>query len=322
MHRARVFTSVLASLWVVLFVVACQEQSTSPVDVATPGGLTPAASDATEEAVLAFMDGVNAQLVERGDDVRLGVVEYITSDDGEQVGRTVFFRHLGNKQLGHHWVPADPRRHGGTDIMWLNDLVDGATTSGLNAGQTATAIRNSMTTWQNARCSTIPLTDLGDFAFDFGFVQWLQGFGGVGGFVFDITHGGFLPGAFWDTIAPGGSGFILGATFTFIWVQGPNPTDIDNNGKLDTAFREIYYNDAFPWFTDGSTFDVETVALHEVGHGLSQAHFGTAFRDAGGQKLHFSPRALMNAAYSGVQRTVRATDNGGHCSIWGQWPNS
>jgi len=322
MHRARLFTGVLASLWVALFVVACQEQSTSPVDVATPGGLTPAAkSDATEQAILAFGDGLNAQLEAQGESMRLGLVEYITSGDSEEMGRTVFFSAVGNKQLGHHWVPSDPRRNGSNDIWWWNDLVDGATTSGLTSAQTAAAIRAAMTTWDNVTCSTIPLTDIGDFNVDLGFVQFLQGFGGLDGFLFDITHGGFLPGPFWDTIAPGGSGFILGATFTFIWTDGP-PTDIDNNGKLDTAFREIYYNDAFPWFTDGTAFDVETVALHEVGHGLSQGHFGKAFRTLKNGKLHFAPRALMNAAYSGVQRDVGATDNGGHCSIWAQWPNS
>jgi hypothetical protein len=87
------------------------------------------------------------------------------------------------------------------------------------------------------------------------------------------------------------------------------------------AWREIYYNDAFLW-RDGATYDVETIALHEAGHGLSQAHFGKAFADAGKGKLHFAPRAVMNAAYSGVQTEIDGTDKGGHCSIWGNWPNN
>jgi hypothetical protein len=29
----------------------------------------------------------------------------------------------------------------------------------------------------------------------------------------------------------------------------------------------------------------------------------------------------MNAGYSGVNQQVTATDNGGHCSIWANWPN-
>ena len=92
--------------------------------------------------------------------------------------------------------------------------------------------------------------------------------------------------------------------------------------RFDVAFREIYYNDNFSWAANGTNhIDVETVALHEAGHGLSQGHFGSAFRSANG-KLHFSPSAVMNAAYSGVQLDIGKTDNAGHCSNWGSWPNN
>ncbi len=64
------------------------------------------------------------------------------------------------------------------------------------------------------------------------------------------------------------------------------------------------------------------MALHEAGHGLSQAHFGKAFRSGGNGKLHFSPRAVMNATYSGVQTSIDQTDNAGHCSNWASWPNN
>ena len=60
---------------------------------------------------------------------------------------------------------------------------------------------------------------------------------------------------------------------------------------------------AFTWADDGvSHFDIETVALHEAGHGLSQGHFGKIHGTVANGKIHFSPRAVMNAAYSGVQR--------------------
>jgi hypothetical protein len=335
MHRARVFTGVLASLWVALFVVACQDQSTSPVDVATPGGLTPAkkvASNANEQAVQVFIDGVNAELV--GEGYQLGVVEYITSGDSEEMGLTVLAKNVGNKQLGHHFIPGDPNRPWGAappGISWVNDQsADGATTSGLSAVTTFAAISRSMSTWQAQSCSTIPLVFFGNAPFDIGFVQFLQGFGGSPFIFADLTHGGWLPGPFWDTIAPGGSTFILGATFTFIFIDcaGPatGPCDNDGNGKADTAFREIYYNDAFFWDDDtvndpGPDFDVETVATHEMGHGLSQGHFGMiAFNPAG--KLLISPRASMNAIYAGPFRSLAGTDNGGHCSIWASWPVS
>ena len=94
----------------------------------------------------------------------------------------------------------------------------------------------------------------------------------------------------------------------------------DNNGKNDVWFREIYSNDEFSW-ADGDHYDVETVSLHEAGHGLSQGHFGKAFRGVKNEKLHFSPRAVMNASYSGIQTGIEKTDNAGHCSNWSNWPN-
>ena len=66
-------------------------------------------------------------------------------------------------------------------------------------------------------------------------------------------------------------------------------------------------------------YDFETVILHEVGHGLSQAHFGQAFATGNG-KLHFAPAALMNAGYSVGRRVVTQTDKAGHSSNRADWP--
>lgn len=107
-------------------------------------------------------------------------------------------------------------------------------------------------------------------------------------------------------------------------------SDDDNNGKYDVWFREIYYNDEFSWAVDGDHIDVETVALHEAGHGLSQGHFGKGFRSGnydtgspkGNFKFHFAPRAVMNASYTGIQTTIGKTDKAGNCSIWAEWPNN
>lgn len=267
---------------------------------------------------------INEQLEQMGVEYRVEMAEYFTTTDGPEFGRTVYASNRGNKQLAVHWVPFDPRRDWsgpGSSISWINDLLEGATSSGLGELQTAAAIGRAMNTWDSVKCSTIPLYPFGDYYFDFGYVQYLLGFGGIEGVAADVTHGGFLPAGFFDELAPGGSNYILGVTFTFLWVdETGTPTDINNDNKFDTAFREIYYNDIFSWAIDAN-YDVETVALHEMGHGLSQAHFGDIFRDGGKGKLHFAPRAVMNAAYTGVQHKLTGTDNGGHCSIWGNWPN-
>ena len=145
------------------------------------------------------------------------------------MGRTVYFNNRGNKQLSAHFVPGDPRRGGFGDITYAVDLIDGATASGLSAADTETAIDNAMSTWEGVNCSDIPITNIGPANLDLGYVQWDLGFGGVPGWLADVTHAGFLPAAFFDALTAGGSTFILGVTFTLIWVDGAVPTDIDNN---------------------------------------------------------------------------------------------
>ena len=141
------------------------------------------------------------------------------------------------------------------------------------------------------------------------------GHGGSDVLVADIVHAGWLPGG---TFPPG----VLAATFTavFFTPQG-QPTDIDRDGQFDVVLREILYHDAFTWRVNGNV-DVETVALHESGHGLSQGHFGQAFATLANNRIHFAPRAVMNAAYSGIQHDLTATDNAGHCSLWASWPSN
>lgn len=278
-------------------------------------------ADPTVEHIRAVMTAMNAQLEAIGENVRLDAVEYYTARD--KAGQIVYFEDR-TKQLVHHFVPGDYRRGGFFDISWLSDQVDG-TASGVTLADTQAAVDRAMATWNGVNCSTIPLTKLSDFGWDWGYVQYFYwGVGGSPVWYADITQAGWLPGAFFDAVLGlGASDVVIGVTFTFIWVSGGIPTDIDNNKKFDTAFREIYYNNKFPWGINTNwPVDVETVVLHETGHGLSQGHFGKLFQTDANGKLHFAPRAVMNSGYTGVQQTIRATDNGGHCSIWGSWPNN
>jgi len=275
------------------------------------------AAPATGMAQHAIFDTVNSALAAEGhDNMELAVVEWITA--GDEVGQTIFFNNRGNKQLDHHWVPNDPRNGNGTVLPWAIDSFD--VSGDVPAGDQFMAISASMQTWQDLNCSFIPLVDLGLLPFDYGFVQFLLNHGGTNGFFPFLTHAGFLPGSFFDLLAPSGSSFILGARRI---IKKKTPADLDNNGKADTALREIYYNDTFLWGDGtGGSIDIETVSLHEVGHGLSQGHFGRLARTDKNGKFHFAPRAVMNAGYTGVQHSLAGTDNGGHCSIWGSWPNN
>lgn len=264
-----------------------------------------------------LMETINSELTKQGAPILLSTIEAYSADGA---GNTVFFNNRGNKQLGADFVPNDPRRGGYSDIAYGYDGLEGATSSGLSQSETDDAILSAMNTWDNISCSSgLELYDLGASPFDLGYVSWFYGYGGTEFFT-DVMHSGFNGFIEW---AYGTGTNILGVTFTFVWTDGGAPTDMDNNGKDDVAFRDIYYNDAYNWQTDGSSgIDVETVVLHETGHGLSQGHFGKLSRTDKNGKFHFSPRAVMNAGYTGIQTTIGETDNGGHCSNWGEWPNN
>lgn len=286
---------------------------------------------------------LNEALLEHN--IQLVKMEYLGA---QGAGNTVFFSNVGNKQLSSDFVPNDPRNWfpsnpflgewtDGSLGYWMDGTEQG-TTSGMTEDETKNAFRSVMNTWDAVNCSNgLVLSDQGvttsaDYG-DVGIVQAIVTGGQQGSFGTapgTIVHAGNLGAWFFDIIGgPGGGDGILGVTFTFIWVdENDVPTDIDNNGKRDVFVREIYMNDGFIWKDDpndkpfNGVFDYETVMLHEVGHGLSQGHFGKAFIDNGKGKLHFAPYALMNAGYTQAQREITATDNGGHCSNWSDWPNN
>lgn len=259
----------------------------------------------------------NARAESRSNYVPL-YAEYLTTEESGQIGRTVYFTNVGNKQLSADFVPGTSLD--GTDsVSYYID--EQRPSADLAVTASSAAISRAMNTWDDVKCSNLGLYRIPSDNSSTGLISELLGFGGSDEFRADVVHAGWLPAAFFDAIAPEGSTYILGVTFTIIYTDDDGtPTDIDNNGKADVAWREIYYNDAFTWRV-GNHYDVETIALHEAGHALSQAHFGKAFADAGGGKLHFSPRAVMNAAYSGMQTSINATDNAGHCSNWASWNN-
>jgi hypothetical protein len=250
--------------------------------------------------------------------VEIYMAEYYTTGEGGKIGKLVFFSNTGNKKLGADFVPFDNGEFDGNqDITYYIDNT--RPSSDVDVGASSAAIERAMTTWDNITCSDFGLTQIPSDGRPTGYVAALIGYQGGNFAVWaDLTHCGWLDGAFFDELAPDGSGFILGVTFTLIWADSNGPTDIDNNKKQDVAFREIYFNDAFNWAV-GDHYDIETVALHEAGHGLSQGHFGKAFITPKNGKIHFSPRAVMNASYSGIQTEILKTDNAGHCSIWANW---
>lgn len=260
----------------------------------------------------------NARMVESEYQAKLYMAEYIVAPGSTEMGRTVLFDNKGSKKLSIDFAPQS-KMYGTPDMSYYIDSYRPA--SSLAPADSRMAIENSLMTWEGATCSELNLYDIGPAPFPVGIVASILGFPSVEAYGADIENLGFMPGAFFNFLAPGGENSILGVTFTFFWIdENGDPVDQNNDGKPDAAFREIYYNDNFNWAVDGSHIDLETVALHENGHGLSQAHFGTLFQKQKGD-FQFSPRAVMNAGYTGIQRTIGKTDLAGHCSIWANWPN-
>jgi hypothetical protein len=66
---------------------------------------------------------------------------------------------------------------------------------------------------------------------------------------------------------------------------------------------DIFFNTAQPWAI-GSTFDIETVALHEIGHALGMGHSAIE-------------NAVMYADYNGIKNSLNSDDIAGIQSIYG-----
>lgn len=298
--------------------VACADGTTAGPPVAPSLAVGPSEAAA---GIMADMDAANLSLTAAGADYRVAMAEYVVNSGSDEAGQTLIQKDVGNKQLSADFVPRDARRSwsgpagDSDDISYAIDRTSDAVPTGgvLSAAAADAAIVAAMNSWDAETCSDLSLVRNPDFGIDVGIVAFQASGGAIGSpFVFaDVQHAGFR-----DLNFAGG---VLGVTFTFIFVNGGVPTDIDNNGKADVAFREIYYDPSWVWRT-GSGIDVESIALHEAGHGLSQAHFGNIVIRNNGQ-FDANPRAVMNAFYSGPFATLTGNDRGGHCSNWARWPN-
>jgi hypothetical protein len=301
-------------------VVSCADGPTRPA--ATPDGPPPTlllAADAGG-SIAAVLDRANLVLETQGASYRAGLAEFITPATTQEAGTTVLSRALGNRRLGEDFVPRDPRRTwsgpapGSDDITHAIDRTADAAPpgGGLTEAETTPAIRRAMATWDAVACSTLPITEVPDFGLDLGVAAFLNGLGGGPFIVADLMHAG------WGDVDFAGT--TLAATITFLFIDPATGefTDVDGDGRLDVAFREIYYDPSWIWAI-GQNIDVESIALHEAGHGLSQAHFGT-IRIRNDGLLQATPWAVMNALYARPQQRLLGSDIGGHCGNWGQWP--
>lgn len=267
--------------------------------------------------VLAQMEKINKQLRDQGRNIAVEQIEFYTIGGARPSNRI--------HQQPFRWVANDERRLAdGDNITYLVDKSDGRTASGLSSSQTESAIDRALATWQAESClSNVDLIKRSDSGADPDIYDWFFGYGRYGDpFLADIVNAGWLPREYFELVGgPGGGRGILAFSVTFIFTEDDGtPTDINNDGYLDSALNEVYYNDTFgdrktdragnPWAIDLPlpAIDVETVALHENGHSLELGHFGPP------------PDAVMNPVYAGIRHEPLEADHSGMCAVWSSWP--
>jgi len=271
-----------------------------------------------------FMNLVNSEFLLQGVSIQLGMIESHGTDGKIN---TVFFNDRDNKQMETDFVSGDPRRDNSnkdatntSDIFYAIDGQEAQTANGLNKTETDGAIIEGMSTWNKVNVSKeLNINNLGSstdapYNFNLGYVEFLISGGNSGSpLVTDVMHSGFND--LIDTIYGPGNG-VPAVTFSFWFVdEDGNPTDIDQNSKNDTAFRDIYYNDSIQWKTDENQdshtiLDDEAVDLKQFTNTLSQVYFGKANRSEVNKKLQSPPSAVLNESYYGNQRTIDGTDKG------------
>ena len=212
------------------------------------------------------------------------------------------------------WVPGDPRRAAdGSNLTYLVDQA-GLPGSGLDAAGVEAAIARAMKSWSTIPCvsAKVGVVKRADAGADPDIFDGLMGYGGFGDYrLADIVHAGWMPPDFFDAVSGPGSGqTVLAFSVTFIYIGADgSPTDVNRDGYLDTAANEIYYNEGFAWLLGAGTgMDLESVALHELGHSLGIGHIGAPLE------------AVMNPVYAGEHRSLDSLDQAALCSVWGTWP--
>ncbi len=293
---------------------------------------------AADDEISAVLEQVNADMAKDGLSYCIGMMETQTHPNSGEKGRTIVARDLGKDRLRAHFVPGDPRRGGRRNITYLIDRSDAAPALGPNAEATEEAIDRAMATWGQL-IPAVPIEKLEDMGGDYDKFDFFLAIRGIlagtcksgdfstniisgnpdidqnGTVDIDILHGGWLPACAFSWIQGGDS--ILAVTVTWVYLdENRNPSDINGDGRPDTAFREIFYNNRFAWSVSGESdeIDLESVALHEAGHGFSMGHYGTVF--SGNNTYMVKPLAVMNQIYTGIRRTPYPIDKVLLTGVW------
>jgi hypothetical protein len=251
---------------------------------------------------------------------------------------------VGNQAFDYQWVENDPRRHADDEltVYYRIDLTE--LPPGVSAAKTEAAIEAAVATFRSVTCGrNLELVRVNaDPGQDLGYVQHLVGMGGEASPTADITFAGWLPREFMDEVGlPGSFGISLPLVWqtdgTLAWgiqVWDPNRsfTDVNRDRKHDMFATEIYFNADWNYVTDDKALadtlfyiDVQTIALHELGHALGMGHFGrsTLVLEADGTFVDLSVNphsaSLMNTNSYYQKRDLSGSDVASFCGLYANW---
>jgi len=303
----------------ILLAASCSSESVTPESAPNLS-----ASAAVEDGpVSAQLARINDSLAALGLNIAVQKAEFVLAPGAPlPASGQIVFANDRAKRLTSRWVSNDARRAADGSRLTFMSVTPFMPANG--AGNAEGAIDASFETWNDMTCTTL---DIVKRPWNGGNPSAILSFGGlpaVSVFSADIVTMGFLPGFIFDAVlGPGASSSVLGVTFTFVFLEsaGGPESDIDGDGRTDTALKEIWYNNDFDWTLSGlgNDIDVETVALHENGHAFELGHYGRIFGTLGNLKLHVSPRAVMNAVILGTLRSPKGSDNAGYCGNFAEW---
>lgn len=257
----------------------------------------PAASSAQEggDLSLTIMLSGNEGLRAQGMDYVVQQIDFFNRDGSRSSARLF--------QQEFRWVPGDARRGAsGPGLSYLVDDGWAVEPGDLDEATVATAVSRAAAIWNGDSClERAPLRRTGHGGGDVTVFDFLLGVGSFGDpFAADVVVAG-LPAGLEEFFGPDTLAFSV--TFVFVGASG-QPTDVNRDGHMDTALNEIYFNRAMPWTVGGDDgFDLETAALHELGHALGLGHFGSP------------PRSVMNPVYAGVQESLQPIDHAALCLL-------